>query len=173
MDASDKTKQRKGRILFADRVVQQTRFDKGRRIWIALEGGVHTGRGAMSFDPNYYNMQGGAVATSEAEFNALIASVPNKFPNPPTNVVATLVSGQVIVSFSPPAYTGTTPITSYTVTSNPGGIRITGASSPITVTGLTVGQTYTFTVTATNSGGSSTPSAPSNSVATATVPDAP
>ena len=173
MDASDKTKQRKGRTLFADRIVQQTIFDKGRRNWIVLEGGVHTGRGAMTFDPHYYNMQEGAVATSEAEFNALIAGVPNKFPNPPTNVVAALVSGQVIVSFSAPAYTGTTPITSYTVISNPGGIRVTGASSPITMTGLTLGQSYTFTVTATNSGGSSTPSAPSNSVATATVPDAP
>jgi len=63
MDASDKTKQRKGRTLFADRIVQQTIFDKGRRNWIVLEGGIHTGRGAMTFDPNYYNMQEGAVAT--------------------------------------------------------------------------------------------------------------
>jgi len=173
MDASERTNQRKSRTLFADKIIQQTIFAKGERIWIAREGGVHTGAGSMTYQPNFYNMQDGAIQTTPAELAALVDSVPNTFPDPPSSVTAALVSGQVVVSFNAPAYTGTTPITSYTVISNPGGIRVTGSSSPITVTGLTLGQTYTFTVTATNSGGSSAPSAPSNSVATATVPDAP
>lgn len=48
-------------------------------------------------------------------------------------------------------------ITGYTVTSSPGGITGTGAIGPITVSGLTSGQTYTFTVTATNAAGTSPP----------------
>ena len=173
MDASDRTNRRKSRTLFADKIVQQTIFDKGGRIWISREGGVHTGAGSMTYQPNFYDMDEGAIQTTPAELAALVDSVPNKFPDPPSSVTAALVSGQVRVSFSPPAYAGTSPITSYTVISNPGGIRVTGSSSPITVTGLTLGSTYTFTVIATNSGGSSAPSAPSNSVATASVPDAP
>jgi hypothetical protein len=55
------------------------------------------------------------------------------------------------------------PITSYTVTSSPEGITATGASSPIVVTGLTTGTSYTFTVTATNSVGTSASSSASNS----------
>jgi hypothetical protein len=35
------------------------------------------------------------------------------------------------------------------VTSSPGGLTVNGASSPITVTGLTNGTAYTFTVAAT------------------------
>jgi hypothetical protein len=57
------------------------------------------------------------------------------------------------------------------VTSNPGGITYTGTSSPIVVTGLTNGTSYTFTMTATNimgTGLSSSP--PSNSVTPRTVP---
>ena len=169
MDASDRTNRRKSRTLFADKIVQQTIFDKGGRVWIAREGGVHTGAGSMTYHPNFYDMEEGAIQTTPAELAALVDSVPNKFPDPPSSVTAALVSGQVVVSFNAP----TGPVTSYTVISNPGGIRVTGSSSPITVTGLTIGQTYTFTVIATNSGGSSAPSAPSNSVATATVPDAP
>ena len=61
-------------------------------------------------------------------------------------------------------WNGGSPITSYTVTSSPGGKTATGASSPITVTGLTNGTAYTFTVTATNALGTGPASSPSNSV---------
>lgn len=173
MDASDTTNRRKNRALFANRVIQQTTFDKGWKNRIILEEGVHTGAGAMTYAPNFYSASDGAVETTTGELDALIDSVPNKFPNPPTNVSAALVSGNVLVSFTAPRYQGETPVTSYTVISNPGGIRVTGTASPITVTGLTPGVTYTFTVIATNKSGNSEPSEPSNSVDTATVPDAP
>ncbi|UWX04861.1 hypothetical protein H1235_14635 [Pseudoxanthomonas sp. NC8] len=55
------------------------------------------------------------------------------------------------MTFTAPASNGGVSITSYTVTANPGGATGTGAGSPITVTGLTNGVPYTFTVTATNS----------------------
>src|SRR5262249_57808458 len=45
-----------------------------------------------------------------------------------------------------------------------------GAASPIVVTGLTNGTTYTCTVTATNVAGSGPPSAPSNAITPGTGP---
>jgi uncharacterized protein (TIGR02145 family) len=95
-------------------------------------------------------------------------------PGPPTAVSAILgSSAQATVSFTAPEYNGGSTISLYTVTSNPGGIMATGASSPINITGLTNGLTYTFTVTATNSVGNSVASAASTAVTPVTFPDAP
>lgn len=87
-------------------------------------------------------------------------------PSQPINVSAAVgqVNGTAIVSFTPPTNTGTSPITSYIVTSYPGGITATGTGSPITVTGLSNHTTYTFTVTAVSDVGPSNPSANSNPV---------
>jgi len=63
--------------------------------------------------------------------------------------------------------------TSFTVTSSPGGYTATGASSPISVTGLQSDTAYTFTVTATNAEGTSPASAASNSITATTVPATP
>ncbi len=74
--------------------------------------------------------------------------------------------GQVGVSFTDDD-PGTAPITSYEVTatdlSDPTAPPATakGPSSPVTVKGLTNGDTYVFTVTATSADGTSPPSAPS------------
>jgi hypothetical protein len=68
------------------------------------------------------------------------------------------------VTFTAPASDGGSPITGYTVTSSPGGITGTGGSSPITVSGLTTGTSYTFTVRATNAVGTGPASAASNSI---------
>lgn len=84
-------------------------------------------------------------------------------PQAPTIGTATASSGSASVTFTANA-TGGSAITGYTVTSSPGGLTGTGASSPITVSGLTNGTAYTFTVTATNANGTSTASAASNSV---------
>ena len=78
-------------------------------------------------------------------------------PDSPTiNTVSVISSTSVSVDFNTPSGSGT--ITSYKVTSSPGGLNGTGTSSPIIVSGLTSNTSYTFTVTATNSGGSSSPS---------------
>jgi len=62
---------------------------------------------------------------------------------------------------------------SFTVTSTPGSFTGTGASSPITVTGLQSDTAYTFKVTATNTYGTSGESAASNSITATTVPATP
>ncbi len=89
---------------------------------------------------------------------------PLKVPNAPTGVTATGVSGtSASVAFTAPTDIGGGAITSYTVVSS-GGQIATGASSPITVTGLTTGVAYTFVVYANNAFGNSPASAASNSV---------
>ncbi|MBS1790823.1 MAG: putative Ig domain-containing protein [Acidobacteria bacterium] len=89
---------------------------------------------------------------------------PFTVPGAPTDVTATAGNAQATVSFCPPASNGGSLIYAYTVTSSPGGITASGLSSPITVTGLTNGTAYTFTVKATNFVGTGPASTPSNSV---------
>lgn len=83
---------------------------------------------------------------------------------PPTGCSALSGDGQAVVSFVAPADDGGDAITGYTVTSTPGSVTGTGATSPITVTGLANGKAYTFTAHATNGQGDSSESDPSNSV---------
>ena len=89
-------------------------------------------------------------------------------PGAPTGVTAAAGIAQAAVSFAAPA--GGPPVSSYTVTSNPGGITATGEGSPIIVQNLINGTAYTFTVTASNSIGTGQPSGPSNSVTPYAVP---
>jgi hypothetical protein len=94
-------------------------------------------------------------------------------PGAPTSATATAGNGQATVNFTPPASNGGAAITSYTVTSSPGGLTASGSGSPIVVSGLTNGTSYMFTVTATNVAGTGPPSPPSNAVTPRTVPGAP
>src|SRR5664280_2720971 len=89
----------------------------------------------------------------------------------PTNVVAAAGNAQATVTFTAPG--GGAVVTGYTVTSTPGNITANGSASPITVTGLTNGTAYTFTVIATNVNGNSPASTASNSVTPSSVPGAP
>ena len=75
---------------------------------------------------------------------------------------ATAGDAQATVTFTVTA-TGAT-LTGYTVTASPGGLTGTGNASPITVTGLTNGTAYTFTVTASYSDSTVIVSNASNSV---------
>ena len=97
-------------------------------------------------------------------------------PKAPTSVTATNVgsgrafnNGRADVTFSLPA--DSPAATSYTVTSSPGSYTASGASSPLSVTGLQSNTAYTFTVIATNAVGNSPASAASSSITATTVPD--
>jgi hypothetical protein len=88
-------------------------------------------------------------------------------PDAPTIGTATAGAGQATVAFTQPASNGGFTISSYTATSSPGnitGMLSQAGSGTITVTGLTIGTVYTFTVTATTVSGTGPASAASNSV---------
>ncbi len=78
---------------------------------------------------------------------------PLKAPNAPTGVTASGESGAASVSFTAPSNVGGSAVSSYAVVASPGGIGASGTASPITVSGLTNGTTYTFSVAAINSYG--------------------
>ncbi len=84
-------------------------------------------------------------------------------PQAPASPRATAGSGAATVTVPPPPSGGAS-ITSYTVTASPGGRSATGGGPQLVVDGLTDGQGYTFTATATNRVGVSAASPPSGVV---------
>ena len=129
------------------------------------------------------NYPGKTTAVTQVGFNStstgtyymdnLYFYTPATAPGAPTAAVATRGNASASVAFTAPASNGGSAITGYTVTSSPGNLTATGASSPLNVTGLTNGTSYTFTVTATNAIGTGTASTASTAVTPATVPGAP
>lgn len=90
---------------------------------------------------------------------------PLRAPNAPTIGTATGGGcGCASITFTAPACVGGSAVTQYTAQSNPGGFAGVASGSPITVTGLTPGQSYTFGIFALNSYGPSPSSAFSNSI---------
>ena len=116
------------------------------------------------------NAAGNSTASS-----ATNSVIPYTVPGIPTNVSAIAGNGQATVSWLAPADDGGLTITGYTVTSSPGGFTstVSGTSSSATVTGLSNGTAYTFTIVATNADGDSDPSSESSAVTPLTVPGAP
>jgi fibronectin type 3 domain-containing protein len=104
---------------------------------------------------------------------------PITVPSAPTGASASAGNTSATISFSPPSNDGGTLVTSYTVSaidgtdSGNGGEEGIGAASPITVSGLVNGDSYTFTVVASNAAGDGPASSASNAVTPATVPSAP
>lgn len=112
----------------------------------------HVGEAKLTID----NPAAGAGRT----FTTANATVPGA----PTGATATPLNAAARVTVTAPASNGGAAIDSYTATSSPGGLTGTASGTTITVTGLTNGVAYTFTVTAHNVAGNSAASA-----ATATV----
>ena len=123
------------------------------------------------------NANGASAASNEAW--AIPAAT---VPGAPTKVVATGADASAVVTWTAPASAGGSNITRYTVTAadattaahgGQGCLWTTGALT-CTLSGLTNGDSYSFTVTATNSLGTSVASVASNTVVPAvSVPAAP
>ncbi|MDE3044957.1 MAG: fibronectin type III domain-containing protein, partial [Acidobacteriota bacterium] len=98
------------------------------------------------------------------------ATVTPTAPGTPSNVTAVAGDASATISWSAPSDGGST-ITAYTVTASSGSFTCatTGATTCV-VNGLTNGQSYTFSVTATNAVGTSTSSSPSSSVTPSSGP---
>lgn len=78
-------------------------------------------------------------------------------PTVPRNALALTGDRSAVITFDPPSNSRTSQVKQYTVEVVGGGLApVSGASSPITVTGLRAG-TYVFQVTATNEVGTSAP----------------
>lgn len=91
------------------------------------------------------------------------AVTPATVPNAPINPVAIRSDQAATVIWSAPDNGGAA-ITSYTVTSSPGGKTCTTSAASCTIADLSNGTSYTFSVTATNNVGTSLASLPTGSV---------
>jgi hypothetical protein len=114
-----------------------------------------------------------AIGTSQASANSNPITTPNGVSNAPISVTALAGDGVATISYTAPDNNGGSSITSYTATSSPGGFTGTVLQSgddSIPVTGLSNLINYTFTVTANNIFGESTPSDPSNAVTPSEFP---
>ncbi|MBD2866358.1 S-layer homology domain-containing protein, partial [Paenibacillus oceani] len=146
------------------------------RVYLSTVQGVFTEPASATVTGVTYNMSGltngmtyyfivkaansGGLSTASNE----AAATPAAAPAAPTQVTAVAGDRQATISFTPPTDNGGSAITSYEVTASSGGVVQSGVSSPITVTGLTNGVSYTFTVIAINRAGNSEDSNASNPV---------
>lgn len=114
-----------------------------------------------------------SAGSSTAAQSALVAPTPPPIADAPPQPTIVAGNGALQLSWTAPAYTGTTPLTGYllqcttgaTVVSHP---PVAGNVTSLLLTGLTNGASYSCTVTAINSGGNSLPSIPAIAVPTVT-----
>jgi len=130
-----------------------------------------TNNTAYTFTVVAHNANGNGPASAASN-----SVTPSVLPGAPTGVTASASNQQVTVSWTAPAPNGGTAVSSYTITSSPGNLTKTLSGNPPatswTFTGLTNGTTYTFQVTATNSGGTG-PAGTSNAATPSATPQAP
>jgi uncharacterized repeat protein (TIGR02543 family) len=141
--------------LTGDETVPDTASDKPITVTIS-NATIKAGAAAYAIVNNVSTLLG--TATQDGTITISITSDPEIVvaatkPGAPTNISATSNGNQQsVISWSAPSSNGGAEITGYTVTSNTGATCTTSGTS-CTISSLTNGTAYTFTVAATNSVG--------------------
>ena len=140
---------------------------KGGDLHVALTGNS-VALGQLFFDPDpmtvYLDIGGGSLVFDP---NPILLSLDigtpvEILPSAPLNILATAGDGTASVQFLPPVNADVSGVNSYRVISYPGNMVASGTNSPIVVSGLTNGVSYTFKVVALGTHGSGVLSEPSN-----------
>ncbi|MBL0121934.1 MAG: fibronectin type III domain-containing protein [Betaproteobacteria bacterium] len=127
-----------GELFNAGTMVTLTAMPAGGSLFNGWSGGGCSGNGTCVVTVN-------AATSVTATFTAITV------PDAPIILSATPGNGQVSVSFSPPAFDGGSPVTGYTAQcAGAQTASNTGAGSPVTVTGMINGQSYSCGVIASN-----------------------
>lgn len=141
----------------------------------ASEQGTWTIQNARLVDSAHNSATLDPTEWSQLNFPAAFDVRSDGTASAPSSVVASATAAPTIASVSwlPPAIVGSSPISQYTVTATPGGATSTanGNANSATITGLSVGSTYTFSVHATNGAGPGAESANSNFFIAGGAPD--
>nr|WP_154984450.1 S-layer homology domain-containing protein [Paenibacillus xylanexedens] len=130
---------------------------------VIVNSSTYNAQNLLNGTTYFFTVRAGNSGGLSGESNQANAT-PATVPAAPTNVLAVAGNGEATVTFTAPTENGGSPITGYEVTDSSGNAVTTGAASPIVITGLTNGTSYTFTVKAINGLGKSTASANSNAV---------
>jgi Fibronectin type III domain len=173
LSSSDIIIRRNAQTIYANKLIREQGFINGRNknLYSHLTNKDHS---------NYITtVIGGLLINydiSNQDRLILIANAgPIELPGAPTNVTGVAGNAQVTVSWFASSFIQF-PVTSYVVTSSPGGFTATTTLTSVIVTGLTNEIGYTFTVVAINDIGqspASVASAPFTPLAPVTVPGPP
>jgi hypothetical protein len=155
-------------VMFGAGNACQTTYTDARGDGITNNGGTPTTdvkgwcNACNTHTSTYADDDGGYLRIFVSQYYAAPATAPGA----PTNAAAVAGEASATVSWLAPVSDGGSAITSYTVTSTPGAFTasVSGSVYSATVTGLTDGTSYTFTISATNAVGTGPPSAASNAV---------
>jgi hypothetical protein len=130
-----------------------------------------------TFDVSAGNKTGPGGTTAYGSAGRSNSVTPATTPGAPTGVTATARFQSAILGWTPPASNGGDSITSFRITVSPfiagSPFMAQGRDTSFTVTGLTNGTSYSFTIAAVNTVGAGPDSAPATAIPTTTVPDSP